>query len=838
MIMTKKILDTAKELIDKGRDAIEHGSAKAHQLALTTPDNFTTPAGMGAAGAVAAAVALNHMLGGIPEKMAKQGIEHIKQHAVKIARAMGVPIEEQSDYIGSQEHYNDLVNRHKKDLENFRNAPETESLKRAHLSMIAKQSLENVVNHPLHPKTKGNLQESSHKFAVGSKVKLKGKESVQGLEPKKVYTVGAHTTKDTPAGQAITHVLMDDEGNAHHINNAHMILQHNAFGDRHPVLRTAGKVARVVAAAALEESIVTIPPQPIEFPHPFHRDNSERLHNSKVNDLVNHAKKADNYADVKHYHTNGEYHSIILHKDGTSSNPIITKRPSKLNPRFTMPVYTNEEATAPDATKTLPLGVEKQGPGEKYGPVAKSAPPMKDTSKTGIIAGKTGEEKYKEFQSVKPPKSTDLEEQFSFDEFNSDNPVDVRAAKLRLMAASHGAPNKVVDYANSAMKAHKSGNKEEAELHIGKAVQMIKDHFKKQLTKESVMEEDKYKTLAEAAFGHLNNPNPFRNSGNVQEDATRKHNPTQLFSHDPESLKKKTMSRKDVFTFLKSIAGETAKQASSLIHPAYRTALKQQGSLEEVTIQLGLPYKFEVKRKRAIAVAKEVKPGETVAQAADREKAEKKAKAQADAAAKQAAAAAKMPKPAAAAAPGAEPEDHISQMSHEELANHVGMDHENPDHVNFVKENRKHVEAFARENPAMNEAVTDYISTNPRSLAKPTFTARDAAKFVPHALGQGLKTVAGAIGKTVMSTVGGKAGAAAAKKAGLEEAESFRDISTNRNVALEYSIQEIMKESYKKKKMMEDAMNVYIATPEQREDWLNVGRGAMDVSDYINKYKV
>ena len=47
-----------------------------------------------------------------------------------------------------------------------------------------------------------------------------------------------------------------------------------------------------------------------------------------------------------------------------------------------------------------------------------------------------------------------------------------------------------------------------------------------------------------------------------------------------------------------------------------------------------------------------------------------------------------------------------------------------------------------------------------------------------------------------------------------------------------------MKESYKKTKLKEDATNIYIATPEQREDWLNVGRGSMDVLDYINKYKV
>lgn len=55
---------------------------------------------------------------------------------------------------------------------------------------------------------------------------------------------------------------------------------------------------------------------------------------------------------------------------------------------------------------------------------------------------------------------------------------------------------------------------------------------------------------------------------------------------------------------------------------------------------------------------------------------------------------------------------------------------------------------------------------------------------------------------------------------------------------VERDIAAIMKESYKKTKLKEDATNIYIATPEQREDWLNVGRGAMDVLDYINKYKV
>lgn len=55
---------------------------------------------------------------------------------------------------------------------------------------------------------------------------------------------------------------------------------------------------------------------------------------------------------------------------------------------------------------------------------------------------------------------------------------------------------------------------------------------------------------------------------------------------------------------------------------------------------------------------------------------------------------------------------------------------------------------------------------------------------------------------------------------------------------VERDIAAIMKESYKKAKLKEEANNIHIATPEQRSDWLEVSRGAMDVMDYINKYKV
>jgi hypothetical protein len=76
------------------------------------------------------------------------------------------------------------------------------------------------------------------------------------------------------------------------------------------------------------------------------------------------------------------------------------------------------------------------------------------------------------------------------------------------------------------------------------------------------------------------------------------------------------------------------------------------------------------------------------------------------------------------------------------------------------------------------------------------------------------------------------------RDARLQQNETFNDISAHRDFAVEASIQEIMRESNKKRKMMEDATNIHIATPEQRQDWLEVSRGAMDVMNYINKYKV
>jgi hypothetical protein len=47
-----------------------------------------------------------------------------------------------------------------------------------------------------------------------------------------------------------------------------------------------------------------------------------------------------------------------------------------------------------------------------------------------------------------------------------------------------------------------------------------------------------------------------------------------------------------------------------------------------------------------------------------------------------------------------------------------------------------------------------------------------------------------------------------------------------------------MAKTFEKRKMFEDASNIAIISPEQRQDWLNVSTGSMEVVDYFNKYKV
>lgn len=61
---------------------------------------------------------------------------------------------------------------------------------------------------------------------------------------------------------------------------------------------------------------------------------------------------------------------------------------------------------------------------------------------------------------------------------------------------------------------------------------------------------------------------------------------------------------------------------------------------------------------------------------------------------------------------------------------------------------------------------------------------------------------------------------------------------TKRVPAVESAVLEVMAQTMQKRKMFEDAANIAIISQDQRQDWLDVSTGKMDVVDYFNKYKV
>jgi hypothetical protein len=61
---------------------------------------------------------------------------------------------------------------------------------------------------------------------------------------------------------------------------------------------------------------------------------------------------------------------------------------------------------------------------------------------------------------------------------------------------------------------------------------------------------------------------------------------------------------------------------------------------------------------------------------------------------------------------------------------------------------------------------------------------------------------------------------------------------TRRVPAVESAVLDVMAKTFEKRKMFEDASNIAIISPEQRQDWLEVSKGSMGVVDYFNKYKV
>jgi hypothetical protein len=61
---------------------------------------------------------------------------------------------------------------------------------------------------------------------------------------------------------------------------------------------------------------------------------------------------------------------------------------------------------------------------------------------------------------------------------------------------------------------------------------------------------------------------------------------------------------------------------------------------------------------------------------------------------------------------------------------------------------------------------------------------------------------------------------------------------TKRVPALESAIADVMAESFRNRALYEEAANISIVTPEQRQDWMNVEMGKLNFMDYLDKYKV
>lgn len=61
---------------------------------------------------------------------------------------------------------------------------------------------------------------------------------------------------------------------------------------------------------------------------------------------------------------------------------------------------------------------------------------------------------------------------------------------------------------------------------------------------------------------------------------------------------------------------------------------------------------------------------------------------------------------------------------------------------------------------------------------------------------------------------------------------------TKRMPAVENAVLDVMAKSLERRRIYQESTNIAIVSPEQRNDWMNVERGAMDVVSYFNKYRV
>lgn len=151
--------------------------------------------------------------------------------AFNVARRTVDAFRESSEYIGSKEHYDDLVDRYKEDMKNF--GKETDSYARQHLQRIARKSFENVQNHPLHlkneqsnivTKKETNMLKESH-FIVGDILQNNTKQTMQGVEPEVPHEVVKVGQSGGPFSAVTYHLKNTKTGKIHPFANAHMLLK-------------------------------------------------------------------------------------------------------------------------------------------------------------------------------------------------------------------------------------------------------------------------------------------------------------------------------------------------------------------------------------------------------------------------------------------------------------------------------------------------------------------------------------------------------------------------------------------------------------------------------------
>lgn len=490
---------------------------------------------------------------------------------------------------------------------------------------------------------------------------------------------------------------------------------------------------------------------------------------------------------------------VTYHLKNTNTGKVVEFR----NAHVLLKKLDEELKTVDDVTKTLPRGVEKKGPGEAYGNVDKCAPVSKDKDKT-VVAGKTGEE-----YSKKPQEEV---KQMSEDKY------------VKLAEAAFGSLNKSNPFRSAPLN-------EEAKVHphIRALVKEINKHFDKigiggKTTYDGVtngvhvIKHD----APEDKFGDIDEHH-FAVKGLGTEDVRAVH----IGGHkdidgDLESLDRQPEHNVRLNLKKKDNDSKVSKAA-------------QQGAMEE-----------EVEHLNEISLKKASDTLTALNQMGHD---------------KQDPATTRFVRQDLKAFPSRSGEDNVTR-SLDNMARHIERKHGRAAaaaaaHAAIHADNsyggawtsKKFRDLAAEHEPEkMEEDIASFkagyspkqVTTNKGFVTQALKGAGEALKGAASSAVKAAGDAALKAGRAGVNVVGRKI--ADTVRAGMNEPSKLGKVEENninqRFPDVERDVAAIMKESYKKKKMMEDATNIQIATPEQRNDWLDVGRGSMDIADYINKYKV